>query len=268
MHRTDGDQHVSNMFSEGDPGVPRLPTQIDKDWLNAVQEEIVNAIIGAGITLVKGTNNQLAAAIVNKTSNEGITGIKTFLNGLVSSATSAFSATDSGTTAATFEADDSESAHFRGHGFAGLKASGDSNLDPVIRSDGTIDFASAGNPASTVGYTNKLSKKSTVKAWGLLTNDGAGGVSVVDGFNITSTAVNGTQYQRVTLAAAMASTNYAVLATMTQKNAQTVSVIMVNACNLNTGYFDLAFFNALTGAQIAIDTGAAYHVSFMVLGAQ
>lgn len=60
MHRTDGDQHQSNLFSEGDPTVPRLPTQIDKDWLNAAQEEIVNAILDNGDALVKGTWTQLA----------------------------------------------------------------------------------------------------------------------------------------------------------------------------------------------------------------
>lgn len=64
MHRIDTSGHVSNLFNPGDPLVPRPPTQVDEHWLNAVQEELVNLIVtGAGITLVKGTNTQLLAAI-------------------------------------------------------------------------------------------------------------------------------------------------------------------------------------------------------------
>ncbi len=63
MHRIDADAHVANMFDEGDPGVPLAPTQVDKHWLNAVQEEIAGAVVATGQTLVKGTWDQLAKAI-------------------------------------------------------------------------------------------------------------------------------------------------------------------------------------------------------------
>lgn len=63
MHRIDADAHVGNQFDPGDPGVPRQPTQIDADWLNAVQENICAAIEDAGIALVKGNANQLRDAI-------------------------------------------------------------------------------------------------------------------------------------------------------------------------------------------------------------
>lgn len=63
MHRIDANAHVSNQFDPGDPLVPRLPTQVDHHWLNAIQEEIIAALTAAGITPVKGTNTQLAAAI-------------------------------------------------------------------------------------------------------------------------------------------------------------------------------------------------------------
>lgn len=82
MHRIDADAHVSNMFDPGDPLAPRLPTQVDPAWLNAVQEEIVNAILAAGITLVKGTNTQLAAAVVNTAAAQTIAGRKTFNGGI------------------------------------------------------------------------------------------------------------------------------------------------------------------------------------------
>ena len=89
MHRIDTDGHVTNLFDEGDPLVPRQPTQIDKHWLNAIQEEIVNVILdgasGVG-ALVKGTNTQLLAAIrgivVNRTTAQTIVGIKSFLSQL------------------------------------------------------------------------------------------------------------------------------------------------------------------------------------------
>lgn len=91
MHRTDGNAHVSNMFNEGDPLVPRLPTQIDKDWLNAVQEEIVTPILEASIALVKGTNTQLRDALrvlfvrAAGAATQTVTGVKTFTSKLIAS---------------------------------------------------------------------------------------------------------------------------------------------------------------------------------------
>lgn len=62
MHRIDGPGHDNNMFTEGvPPGVPA--TVVTEDWLNAVQEEIVNVILDAGITLDKPTNTQLRDAV-------------------------------------------------------------------------------------------------------------------------------------------------------------------------------------------------------------
>lgn len=68
MHRIDGLDHVGNMFDEGDPMVPRLPTKLTPNWFNAVQEELCNVVEGAGITLAASgaadtARNQLLAAI-------------------------------------------------------------------------------------------------------------------------------------------------------------------------------------------------------------
>lgn len=61
MHRIDADGHAANLFKEAPPPA----TKVDKDWLNAIQEEIANFIAtDAGIALVKGTNTQLGAALV------------------------------------------------------------------------------------------------------------------------------------------------------------------------------------------------------------
>ena len=54
---------VSNEFVDSNPSLGVAPTSVDAAWANAIQEEIANVITGAGITLVKNTNNQLLAAI-------------------------------------------------------------------------------------------------------------------------------------------------------------------------------------------------------------
>ncbi len=79
MHRIDADSHVANLFDEGDPGVPRAPTQVDADWLNAVQETLCDPIEAMGLTLVKGDHTQLTAALTtaartNATLDAGWTG--------------------------------------------------------------------------------------------------------------------------------------------------------------------------------------------------
>lgn len=64
MHRIDGPgATIDNLFTEGDPasGVPA--TTVTGNWLNAVQEEIANAVEDSGLVLDKPTNDQLAQAI-------------------------------------------------------------------------------------------------------------------------------------------------------------------------------------------------------------
>lgn len=64
MHRIDTSGNVDNRFHPGNPATGQQATLVDQDWLNAVQEEIVNVILTANIDLEKGTNDQLADAIV------------------------------------------------------------------------------------------------------------------------------------------------------------------------------------------------------------
>src|SRR6266542_719850 len=64
MHRTDAPDNTSNLFQDGNPSTGQPGTKLEKDWLNAVQEEIAHFIEDAGITLVKGTNTQLVAALM------------------------------------------------------------------------------------------------------------------------------------------------------------------------------------------------------------
>lgn len=63
MHLIDAAGHVNNQFVHEDPANNRPPTEVDADWLNAVQNEIANAISGMGLELNKADQSQLLKAI-------------------------------------------------------------------------------------------------------------------------------------------------------------------------------------------------------------
>lgn len=64
MHRIDGPgATVDGLFTEGDPTSGMPATTVTGNWLNAVQEEIANAVEEAGLVLDKPDNTQLADAI-------------------------------------------------------------------------------------------------------------------------------------------------------------------------------------------------------------
>lgn len=64
MHRIDSPgATINNLFTEGNPSLSILATEVSDDWLNDVQEEICNLIENVGLTLVKGQQDQLEAAI-------------------------------------------------------------------------------------------------------------------------------------------------------------------------------------------------------------
>lgn len=64
MHRIDGPGATpENQFTEGDPTQSVPATTVTADFLNAVQEEVAQAIEDAGIVLDKEDNGQLSQAI-------------------------------------------------------------------------------------------------------------------------------------------------------------------------------------------------------------
>jgi hypothetical protein len=63
MHKIDGAGHVANSWVPEDIPTNRPPTEITSDWMNAVQEELVNVVEGAGLNLNKPDNTQLLTAI-------------------------------------------------------------------------------------------------------------------------------------------------------------------------------------------------------------
>ena len=64
MHRIDTSTATpDHKFTEGDPTIPVAATTVSAPWLNAVQEELVAVITGAGLELKKSDNGQLWQAI-------------------------------------------------------------------------------------------------------------------------------------------------------------------------------------------------------------
>lgn len=70
MHRIDGadvdeDLHGAGKdgFTSGNTVTGEPATEVTDDWLNAVQEEVIGVIEGAGLTLDKNNNGQLLEAI-------------------------------------------------------------------------------------------------------------------------------------------------------------------------------------------------------------
>lgn len=63
MFRIDTDGNVGGMWDEGNPSVPRLPTQFSAEFMNHVQEELAAVVLAAGLTLDKTNRGQLLAAL-------------------------------------------------------------------------------------------------------------------------------------------------------------------------------------------------------------
>ena len=65
MFRIDSDGATpGNLFTEGDPQTALAATVVSADWLNEVQEEIIEVVEEVGIALVKGERTQLNSAIL------------------------------------------------------------------------------------------------------------------------------------------------------------------------------------------------------------
>lgn len=63
MHRIDGAGHIDNKFTEGDPLTATPATQVTDNWLNDVQENIIEVIDQAGTGLTKDNETDLYNAI-------------------------------------------------------------------------------------------------------------------------------------------------------------------------------------------------------------
>ena len=73
MHRIDGPgATVDNRFTDGDPVAGIQATMVTDDWANDIQEELMSLLTAAGISPIKGTQNQVLAAL--RTLSPGVVG--------------------------------------------------------------------------------------------------------------------------------------------------------------------------------------------------
>jgi hypothetical protein len=93
----------------------------------------------------------------------------------------------------------------------GTAATATTRRTAITANNGDITFTGVVNPNSNVAISNTITAKNTPKAWAILTTTGGGStaVTVTDGFNVSSASVSGATIT-MTLATAMASTNFAV----------------------------------------------------------
>ena len=282
MHRIDGNGHVSIMVTEGTPGVTRA-TQVTDDWLKDVQEELADFIEAAGITLVKGSSQLLAALIAKLaayTDQVNITG-PADVDALTVTGTnlgSAIVATGGGSNGANQGAIEALAASGNGSGIVaqgngsgvGLiaKNSGGS-AKTVISAEGWISLNAANEPAynATVG-ANRITPMNVCKGWVKFTMNGSGTVTIVNGFNITSVTLvmvggGATPGFRVTFVDGFDSTSYfATSHVMTGSNGAGPG--QLNRESQNAAYYEAGVWDLDTGAQFD-PNASAYDVTVKVL---
>lgn len=69
MFRINSSGSVEGRFSDGNPQIGQRATVVSAAWCNAIQEEIVNVILHAGIALDGGSETQLRDAIAQLIAN-------------------------------------------------------------------------------------------------------------------------------------------------------------------------------------------------------
>lgn len=194
MHRIDGDANVANMFDEGDPGVPRLPTQITAKWLNAVQEELANVIEATGAVLSDAVSNQLKKALGLLGSGvNAAAGARWFSDSLtvdtssplpsdapaITGITQSSNATDAGVRGKTMGNGPgvlAEAALANGPALEIKESSG--TAPPMAKFTGV-------NPATATAFTNTITPAHLLKGWAYVTwNNGA--PTLVSGVNMAS----------------------------------------------------------------------------------
>lgn len=123
-------------------------------------------------------------------------------------------------------------------------------------------------PASSTAFSNTVTRRNIVKAWGMVRPTGGGSTSatIVDGFNVTTAAVTGVQLN-VALASAMADSSYAVIVS-TESSGYNCSGVAMTPTTLRIGCRDISgttlpfpLYNFEAGFS-----SAAFN--FVVLGAQ
>ena len=128
-------------------------------------------------------------------------------------------------------------------------------------------YFSGGNLASMAAVGNAVTPSNICKCWGIVDLDGAGGCTVIDGFNISGVGFNG-NWLRVVMAYPMANTQkMAVICTISHRESQTSSILVIHSCNFTNTTFDIGAVTCTTGVQVNLGAVAS-SISFTVFGNQ
>ena len=263
MHRTDDADNVGNLFDGGDPGVPRLPTQLSPAFMNAVQEELVNVVLASGIGLVKGTWTQVRdalksgfpfskiyAALASGGANSAAVKGENLTANVAASVFGAFfdaaNANGGGDSTGVY-ARGMFGAYLRSYIAGGAGAileaynyAAAANVAAIVR--GVVDWSGQYAVAKTASPgANVVCVEQIAKAWGRITTDGAGGYTIDDAINVASCSFPGANVLRVTFAQAFANANFVAIA---RANGRYVDV------GENTAYVDLTAYNETTDVVI------------------
>lgn len=129
-------------------------------------------------------------------------------------------------------------------------------------------YFNGSNPSSSQAYKNTLTPKNIVKAWGNFDINGSGGVSVTDGFNISSVATGPNSNQvKITFSEAMGSANYAAVVTSEYNQS---GVVMLNeidgrtSTTLTVGFWDCG----VGGCSTVSTSSTGFNFDVVVLSAQ
>ncbi len=148
-----------------------------------------------------------------------------------------------------------------GAGPGGLFAKGSGTSDG-IRTNGYIRLTGA-DPAAGDIFENTLTPLSFPKAFGVISTDGIGGVTVAGGLNCSGVSLPGANVIRFTFAQAMGNTNYTVIANSALGGSMAV------VASRAAGYFELQVWNEGAAVFAVADpsmNSMAVHV--VVFGAQ
>ncbi len=123
-------------------------------------------------------------------------------------------------------------------------------------------FMQNGSPTATgTVVANSLYEKNIIKCWAKLTSDAAGGVTINDGFNLTSATITGSN-MLVTIQTDLANANYAI-GVSCMDGVNDTAVISAEAA----GSFQISVFDADSGTQATLNN-TAKQVSVIVVGEQ
>lgn len=144
---------------------------------------------------------------------------------------------------------------------AGTAATGSTRSTALEVTNGDINLNGVANSNANVAMLNKLSPGNLIKAWAKI-DAGSATPTISDGFNVTSLSCVASPSIRLTLAQAMANTNYAVVAT------QDLPLGSMSALGLSTTVVEISLYD-FAGASVDLCAVAGNtNVSVIVLGYQ